>query len=261
MIKTSRDICIPVIGLAIIFCGVLFYFYMYMFPTLDVTSVAVNTRTFENTSTWDPLLFSYIEMTPSTQVNRAHIVLPPPPLNNSYETRRDIAAMLAFKSERTPLVLQEIQDEIDFNKLFIDGVSVADYFDEEKQPDVAPLLNYAWRDFSAAIMEQKHMYNRVRPAVIKADIEPVIDVPHHPAYPSGHASQSYFIAEILSELHPEKTEIYFTRAQEIAHHREVAGVHYPGDGKAGKELAHQFFELLKQDTVFAELLQVAKESE
>ena len=85
------------------------------------------------------------------------------------------------------------------------------------------------------IMRKKIKYDRVRPSFLNEDIEPVIDVPNHPAYPSGHATQMYFIANYLILKY--NIDIFHI-ASRIAKNREIAGLHYPSDTKYGKQLGH-----------------------
>ena len=50
------------------------------------------------------------------------------------------------------------------------------------------------------IMKLKEKYNRVRPYRLDDTIKPTIDPPGHPAYPSGHATQMYFLSTLLSKI-------------------------------------------------------------
>ena len=92
----------------------------------------------------------------------------------------------------------------------------------------------------------KKYYDRVRPSIlaqelfeqdiIDSTLTTTIDIPGHPAYPSGHATQATFIAELLSYFDPIHRECYQRMADEIARNREVAGVHYRSDTLAGYQL-------------------------
>ena len=83
-----------------------------------------------------------------------------------------------------------------------------------------------------------------RPVDLSPQINPLIDTPGHSAYPSGHATQAFLLAEILATLDPTGATIYRRQAARIAQNRTVAGVHYPVDSRAGalvgSALAHQF---------------------
>ena len=82
--------------------------------------------------------------------------------------------------------------------------------------------------------------------------------PPFPAYPSGHGFQSRLAALVLSELRPDARGPLLAMAQRIGFNREVAGVHYPSDTRAGQSLAEQVFEIARQGKHFQELVAEAK---
>jgi hypothetical protein len=86
------------------------------------------------------------------------------------------------------------------------------------------------------IMKLKDEYDRVRPSYLDRKIKPIIDVPKHPSYPSGHSTQSFYIAYQLSKMRPDKHNEYMEIANSIAENREYAGVHYKSDSDYGKIL-------------------------
>ena len=73
-------------------------------------------------------------------------------------------------------------------------------------------------------------------------IQPLIMTPGHDSWPSGHATESFLIARLLSrfakgsgggaDVEPQMMAI----AQRIAENREVAGVHFLADSTAGRVL-------------------------
>lgn len=75
-----------------------------------------------------------------------------------------------------------------------------------------------------------------------------------PSYPSGHATGSYFLAEILSRKYPQHRDKLFNYANEVAENRMKAGIHYPSDIMAGKLLAKKLLNFYKKsdDLNFAE---------
>jgi hypothetical protein len=87
------------------------------------------------------------------------------------------------------------------------------------------------------IFNLKVKYDRVRPSIYDSSVDTTIEIPSHPSYPSGHATQSYFIGYYLSKLHPENKHKYMDIAESIAVNREIAGVHYPSDSDYGKLIA------------------------
>jgi len=82
----------------------------------------------------------------------------------------------------------------------------------------------------------KWKYNRARPAQIAPEIinEKNGTLLHSdsaatPAYPSGHAVQTYYLAKILARKFPAKTQAVMEIATKCANIRIMAGLHYPSD--------------------------------
>src|SRR6185295_18698104 len=78
------------------------------------------------------------------------------------------------------------------------------------------------------------------------------------AYPSGHASNSYVNAYIYSELAPEFADFFIKDAYDMAHSREIIGVHYPSDSESGRIFARQFVNMLFKNEKFLKDFELAK---
>ncbi|WP_164738269.1 phosphatase PAP2 family protein [Frigidibacter oleivorans] len=77
-----------------------------------------------------------------------------------------------------------------------------------------------------------------RPYQFSTSLQPAIPGPVHASYPSGHATQAFTVATVLSILsgaggEPAADSQLFRMAARIAANRTVAGVHYPVDSAAG----------------------------
>ncbi|WP_245840978.1 phosphatase PAP2 family protein [Puniceibacterium sediminis] len=82
-----------------------------------------------------------------------------------------------------------------------------------------------------------------RPIALSSAVQPVIQTPGHPSFPSGHATESFVLATLFSRLFYDvpfdpamavETQNEVMRyAARIATNRTVAGVHYPTDSMAG----------------------------
>ena len=89
------------------------------------------------------------------------------------------------------------------------------------------------------LMSLKHSYNRPRPAQVNDKIIPAKTVSGHtPAYPSGHAYQSYMLVRYLAKKHPQHFFSFYSIANRIAKARVSLGFHYLSDNKKTFELAH-----------------------
>ena len=225
----------------------------------ETKDAKTNSLTFSNTMQWDPALFEQAhEQTYYVDDWQKYIVIPSPPSNTSEETKTDIATMLSYKALRTPEKIQEIKDQADFNTLQFNGHNISDYFDATKFPLTSKALSRSFRDISDIVLSAKLKFNRVRPSVLEPSLDPVIPIPGHPSYPSGHSTQSYFLAYFFAQLEPQKKDKLLAEASNIAKNREIAGLHYPSDTAAGKALAEQFMTILLKNKEFVSLLEAAK---
>lgn len=93
-------------------------------------------------------------------------------------------------------------------------------------------------------MQVKHLCRSPRPSEFSDQLHPIIDVPDHSTYPSGHSTEAFAIATVLSHIERAEDPIdavlkdrqIFLMAHRIAVNRTVAGVHYPVDSAAGAAL-------------------------
>ena len=157
--------------------------------------------------------------------------------NNSKETLNEINDLITLKEQRDIVTIQEINMEDDPNNLntVIAGLNMSQ---EEKE--------FIFRIYVEIVnpttIGLKVYYNRVRPSFCNSSIEPILDVPNHPSYPSGHAVQHFFMAYYLYYRHNNKE--YFEKAEIIAKNREIAGIHYKSDTEYGKVVAHDLIKII-----------------
>jgi hypothetical protein len=93
-------------------------------------------------------------------------------------------------------------------------------------------------------MQAKHYCWAARPVEFSADVQPVIPTPDHSTFPSGHATEAFAIATLLTRLTSRRDSAQgiaewsapFRLAHRIAVNRTVAGVHFPIDSAAGAML-------------------------
>ncbi|MGH8049272.1 MAG: phosphatase PAP2 family protein [Arenimonas sp.] len=213
-----------------------------------------DTLTFSNTQTWSP---RYLDMAKAA-IDIPDITLPAPPANTSPETAQELAIMHAYQDARTDRSLEEITQEISIYDALFGKQTFGQLVDEKTRPLTFALMIEVIELESPQIMKQKKIYDRVRPSLLDPSLIPAIAIPLHPAYPSGHSTQAHLRAHVLSELDPAHRDVYFQSAKRIAHNREVAGLHYPSDSRAGAQLAKQLFANLMKNRRFSQRLKKAK---
>ncbi|MGC3947359.1 MAG: phosphatase [Chryseolinea sp.] len=192
--------------------------------------------------------------------------IPDAPANSSEQTRAEINYLLALQSLRTDeevrasLYMADIYYNLRVKpgdstysfyrrNLFHIGSSIGSWFNPDDLPVTANLIANVWRDASYFIWSLKFKYARIRPVFIDSDIKNLQET-DWAAYPSGHASNSYINAYIYQELAPEFTDVFIKDAYDMAHSREILGVHYSSDSESARIFARQFVNMLFQNPEF-----------
>lgn len=108
-----------------------------------------------------------------------------------------------------------------------------------RTPATLELIEAAQSMASAQLQRFKLALACPRPVEYSPSIMPIIDTPAYAAFPSGHATQAFLVARLLSALalpagafDPELQAV----AIRIGQNREIAGVHFPADTSAGRVL-------------------------
>lgn len=212
---------------------------------------------FSNTQSWDTELLAGVEsVTPVVGAAALRLEIPLPPENRSQETADELVRLHDLANEREPTDLAQIISEMEIGTTRFGEFTYEEI--RQQKPRTARLIGQVLPEFTALVLAQKKKFDRVRPSFLDPTLSTAIEVPEHPAYPSGHASQSHLIARILGALDPKNAAAYKDSAARIAHNRELAGLHYPSDSAAGEKLAEQYFDLLKTTPLYQELFQEAQ---
>jgi hypothetical protein len=99
-------------------------------------------------------------------------------------------------------------------------------------------------DAAIACFDSKYTYWVKRPDMMDKSLKPMIPVPNHPSYPSGHSTISTTIATILSFFFPDQEQHWNQLAKEAGLSRICAGLHFPLDHEKGQEMGHKIGEQL-----------------
>ena len=192
--------------------------------------------------------------------------VPPPPANSSEQTRAELNYLLQLQQHRSQLDVESsmymagifynlriTQDDPAYpqyrRNLFHIGRSIGSWFNPKDLPLTAELIAHVWQDASYFVWGNKYKFLRVRPYVLDPSIKNLEET-NWAAYPSGHAANSYVNAYIYQELAPEFADVFIKDAYDMAHSREIIGVHYPSDSEASRVLARQIVNKLFQNERF-----------
>lgn len=201
-----------------------------------------------------------------TNITLADFKVPDMPANSSAQTRAELNYLLALQKTRTS---EDIRASLHMAKVYYNsrvkptdstyaryrrnlfqiGRSIGSWFNPETLPLTADLMANVWQDASYFNWQLKYKYARVRPVKLDPTIKN-LEVTDWAAYPSGHASNSYINAYIYSELAPEFADFFIKDAYDMAHSREILGVHFPSDSESSRIFARQFVNKLFQNEKF-----------
>ena len=173
--------------------------------------------------------------------------------NTDISTINEIKELLKKQKERDPRIFNQIIDEAYGNGVtntFNKYMKKTNLSKEEINLQIERIDKYTHNiDLELTMLATKKYYDRVRPSILSKDLfkngiidtelKPWIKIPTHPAYPSGHATQTMYLATILTHFDKQNKDIYEQAADEIASNREIAGLHYRSDSLAGYELGRK----------------------
>ncbi len=185
-------------------------------------------------------------------------VLPAPPAPDSKrfdEEVRCIAAQQATLSEKEKALIMS-ENKI-APEMIVQPVLGAKYT-RESHPALYTLLAHAGSDAWRLADTNQDYWKSPRPWMADSRVELIAPKITSYGYPSGHTTTNTVWAYVLSELFPAKHDALFKRANDIAHHRMVGGVHFPHDLEGGRALAKATFAKMKTNPAFQQELRAAR---
>lgn len=220
---------------------------------------AIEQLTFSNTMQLGEDFRVFLDDPASTlRTNEKLIQVPEFPANSSLRTAEELKLLHEYVSLRTPERVAQIREEASNFRMKVGPESVATYLQDPRYVLTGKAIGQVLTEINPVVMRSKTRYDRVRPHKLDPTLTTVIDVPEHPAYPSGHSTQAHAVAFLLGALAPEHRAEFESDALRIAVNREIAGVHYPSDTAAGRLMARQLLDLMLRDQEFAALVESAK---
>lgn len=170
---------------------------------------------------------------------------PPPPAHDGPQRAAEMAELRAF--QRTPLTNARAL----FWEAAAGGLRVHEYWNNHaarlllehgKAGDALAsarafaLLNVTLHDTGVACWDAKYAYWTIRPFQLDPEFRTVFNSPNHPSYPAAHACFSNAAATTLAHLFPRDAGSLAPLAREAGESRVWAGIHYPSDVAAGRQL-------------------------
>ena len=215
---------------------ILILFFIFFVYCNSYSEGFQNEKTFSNTMKWGNLEKDFLKFINKRNLNIFKKVSKPPFYkNNSEQTRRELQSLVNMQQKVTEEQRSNIMTQRNFDKTL-------EYFKLEDD-DSAALQKYIEDTVKPVHMYLKRHFNRVRPSLLDSRIRPIITVPPHASYPSGHATEAWSIAYALGDKFPEQKDTYYGIAHDIATNRERAGVHYKSDSEYGQKLAKEILNL------------------
>jgi acid phosphatase (class A) len=201
--------------------------------------------------------------------------IPDFPANSSPQTRAELDYLLQLQVQRSEEDVRASMfyagvyyrtslksGDNDYKKfqrnLFHIGRSIGTWFNADSLPLTAALAANVWKDAEYLIWKYKNYFIRIRPYKLEPALQNLEET-NWAAYPSGHATNSYVNAYLYSELLPEFSSFFIKDAYDMAHSREIIGVHYPSDSESGRVLAWQLIKRLLANEKFRKDFVAAKE--
>ena len=118
-------------------------------------------------------------------------------------------------------------------------VAAAHAFDERRTAHLMALASMATFDALIACNDAKYVSWLLRPTQADPGITLAIGLPNFPSYPSNTACISAAEAEVIGALVPDEKHRLNMLAEQAAHSRIYAGIHYRFDGETGLELGRR----------------------
>lgn len=229
-------------------CGVMVFLCLMPFVAVPAVAEAENTQ-FNDIKypahKWGDKIMSVFDSGPMILSRDDSFGVALPPANDSQVTKDELAFLKGLEtSARDDDTISRINFENvarNAQEFFVQEglISAVDY----KTLEFLALVNNDHRYF---ILERKKHFSRARPSQLDEGLVRVVENPAYAGYPSGFASQSYMIYLVLSDFDPENAVRYKQFAIDVAHRREIAGVSYPSDSAAGRQLARDVLARLRE---------------
>jgi acid phosphatase (class A) len=169
----------------------------------------------------------------SKEINLLQL-LPPPPANDSVQTKAELGEILTIQVTRTKeMEARALADATENVWRFADVVD-SPKFTAAALPKFAAFFDRVVETEGAVTDPAKAVWKRPRPHLYSDLVHPVVPLSKSGSYPSGHATVGTLMGIELANMLPEKRAQIMARAWEFGHNRVVGGIHYPSDIEMGR---------------------------
>ncbi len=177
---------------------------------------------------------------------------------NSPEWQHDVQEIVELQKKATAADIKAAEVEYHMKPELLTKVLEPEVT-RERNPALFTLLDRLHEDMRAINDKVKKFWNTRRPYKAAPEQVRTLIPPHtNPAYPSGHTYYGVVWAEVLGQLMPARRETLRAKAENIAFHRVLTGMHYPVDIQGGRALARLTLGALLQNEAFQRDFEAAR---
>ncbi|RWO43234.1 MAG: phosphatase PAP2 family protein [Mesorhizobium sp.] len=161
------------------------------------------------------------------------MILPPPPANDSAQTKAELGEVLTLQVTRTPEMVASASADAEENVWRFADV-MGPKFNKETLPKFSAFFDRVVATEGAVVDPAKDVWKRPRPHQLSDLVKPAVKLSSSGSWPSGHATVGTMMGIILSDMVPEKRAEIMARASKYAHNRVVGGIHFASDVEMGR---------------------------
>ena len=171
--------------------------------------------------------------------------------NDPAKLKSELKAVVDFQKKATKQQILDAKSEVNMKPEMVAKV-LGENVKRDNHPKLFRLLDNAGSDCHYIVESAKEYWDTKRPfAEDKKNVKRLVDGLQNGSYPSGHTACSKVWAKVLVKLFPKAQQSLIRRADEVAYHRVIVGMHYPEDLKGGNQLAEKILEEFDKSPDFA----------
>ena len=151
-----------------------------------------------------------------------------------------VSAWAPRRAERAPEILSQLGPQMAYWSSIVN-------LSPERTPKTLEFCHTAMTFASFVVQRVKQILSCKRPLTYDRTLQPMIQTPAFSAMPSGHATEAFMMAHLLTQLcdlDAPGAALLQRQAERIATNRVIAGLHFPVDSIAGRMLGQTLAEYL-----------------